>query len=388
MDFEQAFGQWLPWAPEWLLAVLLFAIIVAVGLVVQSVGVKILSRLTFGKFGLSDLLARVKGILRYALVLLAASLAFPAVPMPSAMSEMLHDVLIASTILLAGWIAIILANTLAERYVARLRTDVADNLHARKAVTQVRILKRAADTLLLVLTLAFALMSFPSVHTFGVSLFASAGAAGLVVGLAARPLLESLFAGVQIALTQPFRLEDVLVVQGQWGWVEEINSTYIVMRLWDKRRYVLPLSYLMQNPFENWTRTSSSIIGSVLLYLDYSAPMDELRQAATDIVKASKRWDGQVVNVQVSDVKTDTIEFRVLVSAVDSPTVWDLRCEVREKLLAHLAAAHPDCLPRRRILWRDDADPMRSSTADIWPRGPTDGGVPSGDAAAELEAKP
>jgi small-conductance mechanosensitive channel len=215
-------------------------------------------------------------------------------------------------------------------------------------VTQARILKRALDTLLFILTLAFALMSFPSVRSFGVSLFASAGAAGLVIGLAARPLLENLFAGIQLALTQPIRLDDVLVVNGQWGWVEEINSTYIVIRLWDWRRYILPLSYFMQNPFENWTRTSAGIIGSVYLYLDYTAPIDDIRDKATAIVKESKRWDGKIVNVQVSDAKTDTIEVRILVTAVDSPTVWDLRCEVREKLLAYIKTAHPDCLPRRR----------------------------------------
>jgi small-conductance mechanosensitive channel len=169
-------------------------------------------------------------------------------------------------------------------------------------------------------------MSFDSVRQFGISLFASAGIAGIVAGLAARPMLENLIAGVQLALTQPLRLEDAVVINNEWGWVEEINSTYIVVRLWDWRRQVVPLSYLFQNPFTNWTRSSSSIIGTVLVYADYTLPMDKIRIAATDIVKASPLWDGQVVNVQMSDAHQQVIEVRVLATASDSSRAWDLRC--------------------------------------------------------------
>ena len=352
MSIAHSLATLAPWMPDWLLGPLLFLLIVGFGFVLQSVTVRLLARLlaTHQARGLPDLFSRIKGALRFAIVVFAAAVAFPIVPMAAEIGDMLHRLLIAATIVLAGWISVIAANTLADRHIGRLRIDVADNLHARKAATQMRILKRAADTLLILLTVAFALMSFPSVREFGLSLFASAGAAGLVMGLAARPLLENMFAGIQLAITQPIRIDDVLVVQGQWGWVEEITSTYVVMRLWDLRRLVLPLSYFLQTPFENWTRTSSTVIGSVFIHLDYTAPVEAIRAKATEIVRDSARWDGNVVNLQVTDATADTIELRILVTAVDSPTVWDLRCEVREKVLAFIQSEHPSALPRRRAL--------------------------------------
>ena len=211
-----------------------------------------------------------------------------------------------------------------------------------------RIFRQAINVMLALLTVAFAMMSFDAVRQFGISLFASAGVAGIVAGLAARPMLENLIAGVQLALTQPLRLEDAVVINNEWGWVEEINSTYIVVRLWDWRRQVVPLSYLFQNPFTNWTRSSSSIIGTVYVYADYTLPMDQTRAAATAIVQASRLWDGQVVNVQVSDAREQVMEVRVLASASDSSRAWDLRCEIREKLIAFIRENHPESLPRVR----------------------------------------
>jgi small-conductance mechanosensitive channel len=336
--------------PPWLPGTLLFLLVVALGFAVQSLAARLLGRLIAErkKPMLTPFLARIRPLLRFAIVIFAGTMAFPVIPLPAGLSDTIHNLLIAGNILLVGWIVLVGVNILLDGTAGRLRMDVADNLDARKAVTQLRVLKTAADTLITLVTLALALMSFPSVQQFGLSLFASAGVAGIVLGLAARPLLENLLAGMQLALTQPIRIDDVLVVQGQWGWVEEINSTYVVMRLWDERRYVLPLHYFLQNPFENWTRTSSEIIGSVLVHLDYTAPVEVLRAKAEEIVRASPRWNGKVVNVQVTDATAETIVLRVLVTAKDSPTVWDLRCEVREKLLAYIQADHPGALPRRR----------------------------------------
>jgi small-conductance mechanosensitive channel len=349
MNRGEQLAAWIPWMPDWLLGLLLFALIIASGFALQSIAVHLLSRVVARqKLAIPELFRRVRGIIRMAIVLCAAALAFPIIPMAAALSDMLHSLLIAATIVLSGWILIIAVNWWADRYIGRLNIGIADNLQARKVATQMRVLVRAADTLLIVLTIAFALMSFPSVQRFGMSLFASAGVAGLFVGLAARPVLENLFAGMQLAMTQPIRIDDVLVVQGQWGWVEEINSTYVVMRLWDWRRFVLPLNYFLQQPFENWTRTGAAIIGSVLLYLDYTAPVEAIRARATEIVKDSDRWDGNVVNVQVTDAKQDTIEVRILMSAASSPVAWDLRCEVREKILAYIQSEFPSALPRRR----------------------------------------
>jgi small-conductance mechanosensitive channel len=235
-----------------------------------------------------------------------------------------------------------------DRYVFGLDLNAADNLLARKAITQMRILRQAVNVMIVTITAGFVMMSFDSVRQFGISLFASAGVAGIVAGLAARPLLENLIAGLQLAFTQPLRIGDVVVVNNEWGWVEEIGSVYVVMRLWDWRRQIVPLTYLFQNPFTNWTRSSSQIIGTVLVYADYTLPMDAVRAKATEIVKASRLWDGQVVNVQLTDAREQAIEVRVLASASDASRAWDLRCEIREKLIAYIRDAFPASLPRVR----------------------------------------
>jgi small-conductance mechanosensitive channel len=215
-------------------------------------------------------------------------------------------------------------------------------------MTQVRVLTRVMDTMLVLLTAAAALMTFEPVRQYGLSLFASAGIAGLIVGLAARPVLSNLIAGVQLAVTQPIRIDDAVVIEKEWGRVEEITSTYVVIRLWDLRRLIVPLTYFIEKPFENWTRENSSIIGSVFLYADYSVPVDRLRERLLEIVAASKLWDGLVANLSVTDAREHAVELRAIVSAGSSAAAWDLRCEVREKLIAFLREECPGALPRQR----------------------------------------
>jgi small-conductance mechanosensitive channel len=199
-----------------------------------------------------------------------------------------------------------------------------------------------------IITVAAALMTFESVKQYGVSLIASAGAAGIVVGLAARPLLTNLFAGIQIAITQPIRIGDAVIVENEWGWVEEITGTYVVIKVWDWRRLVVPLSYFLERPFQNWTRHTTDLIGSVFLWVDYTVPVNRLRAELERIAKGSKLWDGQVVNLQVVESNDRAIQLRALVSARTSPQAWDLRCEVREKLIAFLQANYPNALPKQR----------------------------------------
>jgi small-conductance mechanosensitive channel len=205
-------------------------------------------------------------------------------------------------------------------------------------------------------------MTIGAVRQVGVSLFASAGVAGLAVGLAARPLLANLIAGVQLAMTQPIRIEDAVIVENEWGWIEEITSTFVVVRLWDLRRMIVPLAYFMEKPFQNWTREGSAIIGSVLLYLDYTAPVDRIRARAAEIAAASKIWDRRVVNVQVSDTTERVMQVRVLVSAANASAAWDLRCEMREKLIEFLRAEHPESLPRSRI---ENVDPQLRNRGEL-----------------------
>jgi small-conductance mechanosensitive channel len=201
------------------------------------------------------------------------------------------------------------------------------------------------------------------VKQYGVSLIASAGAAGIVVGLALRPLLTNLFAGIQLAVTQPIRIGDAVIVENEWGWVEEITGTYVVIKLWDWRRMVVPLSYFLEKPFQNWTRQSTDLIGTVLLWVDYTVPVAPIRLKLEEIAKASRLWDGQVVNLQVVDSNERAVQLRALVSARTSPQAWDLRCEVREKLILFLQEEFPGALPKQRAELIDLSDRRRASAA-------------------------
>jgi hypothetical protein len=192
------------------------------------------------------------------------------------------------------------------------------------------------------------LMTFPAIRHVGITLFASAGLAGLVAGMAARSTLSNLLAGVQIALTEPIRLDDVVIVEGEWGWIEEIGTTYVVVRIWDLRRLVVPLSYFIEHPFQNWTRVTSDLLGTVFVYTDYRVPVDEVRVELHRILQASGMWDGKAWGLQVTDATEHTLQLRALMSATDSSTAWDLRCHVREKLIALLQQRYPQSLPRVR----------------------------------------
>lgn len=305
-----------------------------------------------GRSLVQTFIAATAGPSRLAVIAAALRAVLPLAGFPAGVSHVLGQTLLVALIVLVGWSAMRAIEVTATLHVQRFRLDVDDNLMARKHVTQVRILQRAAKLLIGLVTAGTALMTFASVRAYGVSLFASAGAASLVLGLAARPLLTNLIAGVQIALTQPIRLEDAVIVEGEWGWVEEITGTYVVVRLWDWRRMVLPLSYFLEKPFQNWTRESASLIGSVFLYVDYSVPVEAVRDELARIVRSTPLWDGQVVNLQVSEAKERTVELRALVSARNAPQTWDLRCEVREKLIAFLQREYPQALPTERVALR------------------------------------
>jgi small-conductance mechanosensitive channel len=226
--------------------------------------------------------------------------------------------------------------------------DRADNLRARRLQTQVNVLGRTLMVFIVVMGVAGALMTFPSVRQIGTSLLASAGVAGLVAGLAARPVLGNLIAGLQIALTQPIRLDDVLIVEGEWGRVEEITGAFVVVRLWDERRLVVPLQWFIEHPFQNWTRSSSNIIGTVFWWVDYRMPMEPLRAELARLCHGAPEWDGRLVLLQVTDTSERSIQLRALVSSADSSLNWDLRCRVREGLIGFIAREYPEYLPHLR----------------------------------------
>ncbi len=298
----------------------------------------------------SSILKRIGGPTRLVMVLLALVLVLPVAEFNAEFAEATRQILKVGVVVLLGWSAAIAINATARRVAGRHDIGVEDNLTARRIHTQIKILRRVSLVGVFLLTLGTSLMIFPAVRSFGVSLFASAGVAGLVLGFAARPILTNLIAGMQIALTQPIRIDDVLIVEGEWGWVEEITTTYVVIRIWDQRRLIVPLSHFIEKPFENWTRESAAILGVVLWHLDYRAPIAEMRKKLEELLYANKLWDGKVANLQVVDSDVLTISVRALMSARNSPTAWDLRCEIREQMLEWLRAEYPDALPRVRAL--------------------------------------
>ena len=295
-----------------------------------------------------SIFSQMRGVTQFALLILAMIIALPVAPIGPDTAEWVARLLLVGVIGLIGWAAITALKIAADLYLRQFRLDVEDNLLARKHVTQVRVLLRTADVLVVLVTFGAALMTFEPVRQYGVSLFASAGVAGIVAGLAARPVLSNLIAGVQLAMTQPIRIDDAVVVEKEWGTIEEITSTYVVVRLWDWRRMIVPLSYFIEKPFQNWTREGSALIGSAMIYVDYRAPVGVIRDKLGEIVKASKNWDGNVVNLQVTDAKEQTMELRCLMSARSAGQAFDLRCEVREQLIDFLQQHHPEALPRQR----------------------------------------
>jgi small-conductance mechanosensitive channel len=260
-----------------------------------------------------------------------------------------------------GWTIGTVVDAYIKREISNLKLDQADNLHARKSATRLDVVRRIWIVTSGIVTIAAALTIIPGVRQIGISLFASAGIAGLALGLAARPVLSNLIAGLQIAFTQPIRIDDAVVVEGEWGWIEEIGLFYVVIKIWDWRRLVVPLSYFIETPFQNWTRQSASILGSVFWYLDYRAPIGAIREQLKVICEKSDLWDGNVTNLQVSDADDRTLTVRALASARTSPEAWDLRCLIREEMVSWLQEHHPYALPRFRVeSLEDDQDGRRA----------------------------
>lgn len=227
---------------------------------------------------------------------------------------------------------------------------------ARKVETQTRFLVRGLNVLIVIVGLGAALMTFNSVQQLGTSLLASAGIGGVILGFAARPVLGNLLAGMQIALTQPFRIDDVLNVQGEWCWVEEVTATYVVLRVWDLRRLVMPLQWFIENPFQNWSRNNADMLGTVFLWMDYAMPVAPLREEFSRLLRTTELWDGKVERVQVTDSDERAMQVRFLMSARDSSQNWDLRCLIREELVTFVQRHHGDCLPRLRAQMMNGED--------------------------------
>lgn len=307
-------------------------------------------RLTDRTDGVADSSA-VRRTSRPALVvilLLATQLIVPTWPGEGQTMNVVRHMVSIALIAAITWLVIRIVGIIDDVILVRYDVDARDNLEARRVHTQTRVLSRTAMIIIGGIGFAAILMTFPSIRQIGASLLASAGIAGIVVGLAARPTLGNLVAGLQIALTQPIRIDDIVIIDGEWGRIEEITSTYVVVRIWDQRRLIVPLQKIIEESFQNWTRISADILGTAFIYADYTVPVQAVRDKLHEIVKDHEKWDGKVCVLQVTDATERTVQLRALVSAADSGSAWDLRCYVREALIDYLQNEHPQCLPRAR----------------------------------------
>ena len=303
-------------------------------------------------FGLSHLLAPFR-LLLPALALAAAT---PLLPEPGTIRAAVAHFALLCIIAGTAWALTATFAVAHDLIVSRQRLEAADNLRARQIYTQLRVFERIAGVIVIVLAVATMLMTFSQLEPLGATLLESAGIAGIIAGLAAQRSLGTLFAGMQLALSQPIRLDDVVVVEGQWGRVEEITLTYVVVRVWDHRRLVLPATYFIEKPFENWTRTTAALLGTVYIYADYSVQVQPIRDALRRFVEETPLWDHNACGLQVTNASENTVELRALVSAANSSDLWDLRCEVREKLIAFIEASYPDRLPKTRVTMEQSSD--------------------------------
>lgn len=308
----------------------------------------VLRRLARSSQSQSDnlVLRRIVRPARWALITLALIVAADRVAFLDEVWEQIGPIVVP---LLIGWMAIALLHALVEAMMLRSDITVEDNRSARRRRTRLSIFGRIATFLIVFVTIGLVMLSIPGVREIGVTLVASAGLAGLAVGAAAQPALKSLIAGFQMALTEPVIVGDAVIIGGEWGWVEEIRTTYVVVKVWDERRLVVPTSKFLEEIFQNWTKTTSQLLGTVMLYVDPATRLDPIRQRFEALVADNARWDGRVRHMQVTELTRDAIELRFLVTAKDSPTLFDLRCDVREALIQWLAAEMPEALVRSRI---------------------------------------
>lgn len=252
-------------------------------------------------------------------------------------------------ILSVAWVLMKLVRLLAFGLQKKFNVDVPDNLEARKKLTQLKVFQKICDAVIVFVALSFILMTFDEAKIVGKSLLASAGVAGIIIGFAAQKSIGMFLSGIQLALTQPIRLDDVVVMEGEWGRIEEITLTYVVVKIWDERRLVLPVNYFLEKPFQNWTRKSADILGTVFIYVGYDLPVQAVRDFVPKILQDNPNWDGRAFNVQVTNTTEWYKELRILVSSADASKNWNLRTEIREEVIDFIQANYPECFVRVRL---------------------------------------
>jgi small-conductance mechanosensitive channel len=295
-----------------------------------------------------SLVKHFRGPSRFIIPLIIINFLFPLFKLSPGVLFFLRQLLTILLIASMAWLIIKIAFVIEELILSQFRVDVRDNLTARRVHTQIQILKKVVIVVIAILALASIMMTFEKVRHLGTSILASAGIAGIIIGLAAQRSIATLLAGLQVAITQPIRLDDVVIVENEWGRIEEITLTYVVVRIWDLRRLIVPITYFLEKSFQNWTRVSADLLGTVFIYVDYTVPIQAVREELHRILENSKLWDKRVCVLQVTNATERTVELRALMSAADSPSAWELRCEVREQLIEFIRKNYPDGLPKVR----------------------------------------
>lgn len=334
---------------QWLTTGLTALIALLAALIAHRIGSGILRRITKFRPVAHTLVLFADQPTKLVLPLIALQLTWQSARGDLLLLPLIKHVTELSLIAALAWLAMRCVAAITEASGILYPVNVEDNLRARRIQTQIRVLEKTATFLIILLAIAAALTTFPGARQIGTGLLASAGVAGLAVGFAAKPVLSNLLAGLQIALTQPIRLDDVVIVEGEWGRIEEITGTYVVVRIWDQRRLVVPLQWFIEHPFQNWTRTSSEIIGSIFLWVDYRMPIAQIRNEALRICSHSKEWDRRLCITQVTETTAQAVQVRILVSTTNADKGWDLRCLVREELITFVQREYPQYLPRFRI---------------------------------------
>jgi small-conductance mechanosensitive channel len=338
------------------------ALALVAGLAIHRVGLVVLRRVTRSSVTTSSIVEAIRAPTQILLPLAAIGAVLQGAPNDFPLIVPLRYITGLLIVVTVTWLGTSIIRGVTDGILLHYPLNGPDSFHARRIHTRTRLLARTLMVLVLVIGTALILRTIPGARQIGTSLLASAGVAGLVVGIAARSAFSNLLAGLQIALTQPIRLDDVLIVQGEWGRVSEITGTYVVLAIWDERRLIIPLQWFIENPFQNWTRHNADLIGSVFLWADYRLPMAPLRAEARRICQASPDWDGRLCKVQVTDTNERAMRVRVLATSSDSDKNWDLRCTLREGLLDFIQREYPQCLPLVRTE-PDDRPP--SSMLDV-----------------------
>jgi len=299
---------------------------------------------------------------RVIFLLLAVYLSLTFTEIAPKVSGIIDKVFVVLLIISVAWFFVKLTSMIENLVLSKYEVDEKDNLQARKIYTQVRIIRKILVVIIIIVAISTVLMSFKQFRQLGTGILASAGLAGIIIGFAAQRTLSNLLAGIQIAITQPIRIDDVVIVENEWGKIEEITLTYVVVRIWDLRRLILPISYFIEKPFQNWTRLSADLLGTVYLYVDYTVPVEEIRKELHRILQNSQ-WDGRVWGLQVTDTTERTMQLRALMSAPDASIAWNLRCEVREKLVEFIQQKYPNALPKIRAELHEN-NPSKKSAED------------------------